>query len=71
MVELREDLRLLLRERLIGGGDPEALLAYAESAEGRDDHGVWTAAAQALPAGLRAPHRASSSTCDALDLRLG
>lgn len=51
VVELREDLRLLLRERLIGGGDPEALLAYAEGPEGRADHGVWLAAAQALPVG--------------------
>jgi hypothetical protein len=51
VVELRDDLRLLLRERLVGGGDPEALLAYAQSPDGRDDHGVWTAAARALPAG--------------------
>jgi hypothetical protein len=51
VVELREDLRLLIRERLVGGGDPEALLAYAESPEGRDDHGVWAATAAALPPG--------------------
>jgi transcriptional regulator of acetoin/glycerol metabolism len=51
VVELRDDLRLLLRERLVGSGDAEALLAYAQSPEGRDDHGVWTAAADALPAG--------------------
>jgi len=51
VVELRDDLRLLLRGRLVGGGDPEALLAYAESPDGREDHEVWTAAAQALPAG--------------------
>jgi transcriptional regulator of acetoin/glycerol metabolism len=51
VVELREDLRLLLRDRLLAGADAEALLAYGQSAEGRDDHGVWTAAAEALPAG--------------------
>ena len=51
VVELREDLRLLLRERLLGGGDPEALLAYAQSPDGREDHEVWTAAAQTLPPG--------------------
>ncbi len=51
VVELRDDLRLLVRERLLGGDDAEALLAYAQSPEGRDDHGVWTAAAEALPVG--------------------
>ncbi len=51
VVELREDLRLLLRERLISGDDPEALLAYAQSPGGRDDHGAWGAAAAALPPG--------------------
>ncbi|MBB3327510.1 sigma-54-dependent transcriptional regulator family protein [Microlunatus antarcticus] len=51
VVELREDLRLRLRERLIGSGDADALLAYAQGAEGRDDHEVWTAAAGALPLG--------------------
>jgi hypothetical protein len=51
VVELRDDLRLLVRERLIGGGDAEALLAYGQSPGGREDHGVWSAAAQALPAG--------------------
>jgi hypothetical protein len=51
VVELREDLRLLLRGRLVGSGDAEALLAYAQSPDGRDDHGVWVAAAQALPTG--------------------
>lgn len=51
VVELRDDLRLLLRERLVAGGDADSLLAYAQSPEGRDDHEVWTAAAQALPSG--------------------
>jgi hypothetical protein len=51
VVDLRDDLRLLLRERLVGGDDVEALLAYAQSAEGREDHEVWTAAARALPPG--------------------
>ena len=51
VLELRDDLWLMLRERLIGGGDPEALLAYAQSPDGREDHDIWTAAAHALPAG--------------------
>jgi len=51
VVEVREDLRLLLRQRLISGGDPEALLAWAQSPDGRDDHGAWAAAAAALPVG--------------------
>ncbi|MGI3780070.1 MAG: hypothetical protein ACRYG2_04760 [Janthinobacterium lividum] len=51
VVELRDDLRLLLRGRLVGGGDVEALLAYAQSADGRQDHELWTAAAQSLPVG--------------------
>ena len=36
---------------LFRSGDAEALLAYAQSTDGREDHGVWSAAARALPVG--------------------
>lgn len=56
VVAVREDLRLLLRGHLVASADAEALLAYGQSSEGRDDRDVWTAAVQALPAG--SPRRA-------------
>ena len=51
VVELRDDLELLRRARRVGSGDAAALLGYAQSPAGRDDHEVWTAAARALPVG--------------------
>ena len=51
VVDLRHELTVALRERLLAAGDVEALLAYAESPAGRDDAAVWSAAAQRLPAG--------------------
>jgi hypothetical protein len=70
VVELREDLRLLLRDGLLGGGDAEALMAYGQSSDGRDDHEIWTAAAEALPAGS-ARRAVVEQHLGALDLRLG
>lgn len=51
VVDLREDLTLALRERLLAADDLDALLAYAEGPSGRDDAAVWTAVARRLPAG--------------------
>jgi hypothetical protein len=70
VVELREDLRLLLRDGLLGGGDAEALMAYGQRSDGRDDHEIWTAAAEALPAGS-ARRAVVEQHLGALDLRLG
>ncbi|SEQ28674.1 GAF domain-containing protein [Microlunatus flavus] len=51
VVELRDDLSLALRERLLAADDLDALITYAEGPSGRDDAALWTAVARRLPAG--------------------
>lgn len=50
VVDLREELHAVLRSALISSGDADALLAFADTAHGRDDFEVWAAAMNALPA---------------------
>jgi hypothetical protein len=69
VLDLRADLVLALRERLLGGDDVEALLAYAESPSGRDDAAVWGAVSRRLPAGSDR-RRLVEQHLTALDLRL-
>ncbi len=51
VVELRETLHRSLRARLLSAGDPDALLAFADTPYGHRDLGLWTAALDALPTG--------------------
>lgn len=51
VVEIRESLHRGLRARLLAAGDPDALLAFADTAYGHRDLGIWAAALAALPAG--------------------
>ncbi len=51
VVRLREDLHGRLRAALIGLGEPDGLLRFADTDHGRDDLDVWTAALRALPVG--------------------
>lgn len=69
VLDLRADLVLALRERLLGGDDVEALLAYAESPSGRDDAAVWGAVSRRLPVGSDR-RRLVEQHLVALDLRL-
>jgi len=48
--DLRDRLHVQLRTALLGGGDPDALLSFADTPHGREDYEVWVAALQALPA---------------------
>jgi len=54
--ELRHQLHMLLRSALLAQGDPDALLSFADTAHGREDLEIWTAALAALPP--RSPRRA-------------
>ena len=47
--QLREDLHRQLRGRLLAGDDPDALLAFADTAYGREDFDVWCRALAVLP----------------------
>ena len=49
VIEVRADLHRRLRARLLGSGDPDALLAFADTSFGRDDHPVWARALATLP----------------------
>lgn len=69
VVDLRLDLSVALRERLLAGDDVEALLTYGESPSGRDDAAVWAAAARRLPSGSER-RRVVEQHLDALELRL-
>jgi hypothetical protein len=51
VVRLRDQLHGLVRETLIRGGDPDALLRFADTEHGRLDWAVWQAAWRALPPG--------------------
>ncbi|MFB2554577.1 GAF domain-containing protein [Herbiconiux liangxiaofengii] len=56
VVEIREVLRLRLREAMLTDASVDVLLAYATTDDGRNDAEVWTAALRLLPA--RSPKRA-------------
>ncbi|GAA1431896.1 GAF domain-containing protein [Microlunatus lacustris] len=47
--ELRDQLHMRLRSALLAQRDPDALLSFADTAHGRQDHEIWTAALAALP----------------------
>ncbi|WP_298134959.1 GAF domain-containing protein [Micropruina sp.] len=49
VLRLRDDLHHGLRGRLLAAGDPDALLAFADTPFGRDDLAVWARAAAVLP----------------------
>ncbi|MCW3157849.1 GAF domain-containing protein [Micropruina sonneratiae] len=49
VVRLRDDLHRGVRGRLLAGGDPDALLAFADTPFGRDDLAVWSLAAATMP----------------------
>ncbi|WP_375424160.1 GAF domain-containing protein [uncultured Friedmanniella sp.] len=67
---LRDELHQLLRSALLGAGDPDALLSFADTAHGRDDSEVWRAALTALPAS--SPRYAQvAGHVDRLDQTLG
>lgn len=66
---LRNDLHRGLRGRLLASGDPDALLAFADTPFGRDDLDVWARAAAMLPPS--SPRRSEvRQHVDALDLAL-
>ncbi len=69
VVDLRTDLTLALRDRLLAADDLEALLAWAESPAGRDDAEAWAVVARRLPAGSD-HRRAVEQHRTALDHRL-
>jgi hypothetical protein len=56
IIELREDLHAAVRARVLAGDDADALLAFADTPHGRDDHEVWSTALDILPAS--SPRRA-------------
>lgn len=47
--QLRDDLHRQLRGRLLAGSDPDALLAFADTAYGREDLAVWARVLTLLP----------------------
>ena len=47
--QLRDELHLLLRSALLAGGDPDALLSFADTPHGHDDYEVWREALRTLP----------------------
>ena len=50
IVELRDELHLALRARLLATGDADTLLAFADTAYAHDDYEIWQAVEAALPA---------------------
>ena len=69
VVEIRETLHRSLRGKLMDTGDPDALLAFADTPYGHRDLGVWTSALAALPAG--SPRRSDvAAYVAALDAQL-
>lgn len=46
---IRDDLHRQLRGRLLAGNDPDALLAFADTAYGREDFDVWSRVLAVLP----------------------
>lgn len=66
---LRDDLHRGLRGRLLATGDPDALLAFADTPFGREDLAVWALAAATMPPS--SPRRPEvRQHLDALDLAL-
>jgi hypothetical protein len=54
--QIRDDLHRQLRGRLLAGSDPDALLAFADTAYGRDDFDLWSRALAVLaPSSSRVP----------------
>ena len=49
VAQLRDELHMLLRSALLAGGDPDALLSFADTAHGREDYEVWREALRTLP----------------------
>jgi hypothetical protein len=49
VAEVRDTVHRTLRGRLIEAGDPDALLAFADTPYGHRDLGIWTAALATLP----------------------
>ena len=47
--EIRDDLHRQLRGRLLASSDPDALLAFADTAYGRDDFELWSRVLRVLP----------------------
>ncbi len=69
VVRIRDEMHHELRAALIAGGDPDALLSFADTEHGRDDLAVWQAALAALPA--ESPRLAQvESHCADLSIRL-
>ena len=69
VVELRDAVHRQLRSRLIGAGNPDALLAFADTAYGHHDLEIWSAALRALPA--TSPRRGEvAAFVDRLDAEL-
>jgi len=67
--QLRDELHLLLRSALLAGGDPDALLSFADTPHGRDDYEVWQEALRTLPPS--SPRYAQvAAHLDQLDLEL-
>ncbi len=70
VVELRETLHRTLRSRVLAAGDPDTLLAFADTPYGHRDIGVWSAALAALPSG--SPRATDvAAFVSALDAELG
>lgn len=68
--QLRGQLHMLVRSALLGAGDPDALLSFADTGHGRDDYEIWSAALTALP--VSSPRAAEvAAHVDLLDRTLG
>lgn len=49
--ELRSELHMLLRQSLLASTDADAVLAFADTAHGRDDYEIWSHSVRILPPG--------------------
>ena len=56
VARLRDETHMHLRSSLLASDDADALLSFADTEHGRDDHDVWARTLQVLPA--RSPRRA-------------
>lgn len=68
--QIRADLHLQLRSRLLAERDADAMLTFADTAHGRDDYEIWVAIRDILPES--SPRYAQVvAHCDRLDVDLG
>jgi transcriptional regulator of acetoin/glycerol metabolism len=70
VVRLRDELHMHLRSYLLAGDDADALLSFADTQHGQDDHEIWSRIMAVLPLG--SPREAQVlAQLDRLDADLG